>query len=93
MAVLHEKVANQRSDFLHKKSRELADNYDAIGVENINVKGMAKHKKGGKFSFGRSLSDNGWSMFIKMLEYKLKSQGKQLIKMDKWYPSSQLCHV
>ena len=93
VAVLHEKVANQHSDFLHKKSRELADNYDAIGVENINVKGMAKHKKGGKFSFGRSLSDNGWSMFIKMLEYKLSSQGKQLIKIDKWYPSSQLCHV
>ena len=93
VAILHEKVANQRRDFLHKKSRELADNYDAIGVEDINIKGMSKHKKGGKFSFGRSLSDNGWSMFIKMLEYKLRSQGKQLIKIDKWYPSSQLCHV
>ena len=54
---------------------------------------MAKQKKGGKFSFGKSVTDNGWNMFTNMLEYKLAWQGKQLIKIDKWYPSSQLCHV
>ena len=54
---------------------------------------MAKRKKGGKFSFGKSVADNGWNMFTNMLEYKLAWQGKQLIKIDKWYPSSQLCHV
>lgn len=93
VAVLHEKIANQRRDFLHKKARYLADCYDAIGIEDISVKAMAKRKKGGKFSFGKSISDNGWSMFTSMLEYKLAWQGKQLIKIDKWYPSSQLCHV
>ncbi len=54
---------------------------------------MAKQKKDGKFSFGKSVADNGWNMFTNMLEYKLAWQGKQLIKIDKWYPSSQLCHV
>lgn len=83
VAVLHEKIANQRRDFLHKKARYLADRYDVIGIEDISVKAMAKRKKGGKFSFGKSISDNGWSMFTSMLEYKLAWQGKQLIKIDK----------
>ena len=93
VAKLHEKIANQRRDFLHKKARYLVDHYDAIGIEDISVKAMAKYKKGGKFSFGKSVADNGWNMFTNMLEYKLAWQGKQLIKIDKWYPSSQLCHV
>ena len=54
---------------------------------------MAKRKKGGKFSFGKSVADNGWNMFINILKYKLLWQGKSLIKIDKWYPSSQLCQV
>ena len=54
MAVLHEKIANQRRDFLHKKARYLADRYNAIGIEDISVKAMAKRKNGGKFSFGKS---------------------------------------
>lgn len=93
VAVLHEKIANQRRDFLHKKARNLVDKYDAIGIEDISVKAMAKRKKGGKFSFGKSVADNGWNMFTNILEYKLAWQGKQLVKVDKWYPSSQLCHV
>ena len=93
VAVLHEKIANQRRDFLHKKARDLVDNYDAIGIEDISVKAMAKRKKGGKFSFGKSVADNGWNMFTNILEYKLAWQGKQLVKIGKWYPSSQLCHV
>ena len=93
VAVLHEKIANQRRDFLHKKARYLVDKYDAIGIEDISVKAMAKRKKGGKFSFGKSVADNGWNMFTNILEYKLAWQGKQLVKIDKWYPSSQLCHV
>lgn len=93
VAKLHEKVANQRKDFLHKKSHYLANHYDAVGIEDISVKAMAKHKKGGKLSLGKSVIDNGWNMFINMLSYKLAWQGKHLIKVSKWFPSSQLCHV
>jgi len=93
VAILHEKIANQRKDFLHKQAKILANKYDAIGIEDISVKSMAKRKKGGKFSFGKSVADNGWNMFINILKYKLLWQGKSLIKIDKWYPSSQLCHV
>lgn len=93
VAVLHEKIANQRRDFLHKKARNLVDKYDAIGIEDISIRAMAKRKKGGKFSLGKSVADNGWNMFTNMLEYKLAWQGKQLVKIGKWYPSSQLCHV
>lgn len=92
VAKVHEKVANQRKDFLHKKSHHLANHYDVIGVENISVKAMAKRKKGGKLNFGKSVADNGYSMFVNMLVYKLAWQGKQLVKVDKWFPSSQLCH-
>ena len=76
-----------------EKARNLVDKYDAIGIEDISVKAMAKRKKGGKFSFGKSVADNGWNMFTNILEYKLAWQGKQLVKIGKWYPSSQLCHV
>ncbi|MDY2739077.1 MAG: RNA-guided endonuclease TnpB family protein [Acidaminococcus sp.] len=93
VAKLHEKIANERRDFLHKKARYLADRYDAIGIEDISLKAMAKRKKDGKFSFGKSVADNGWNLFTNMLAYKLAWQGKQLIKIDKWYPSSQSCHV
>ena len=78
VAVLHEKIANQRHDFLHKKARDLVDKYDAIGIENISVKAMAKRKKGGKFSFGKSVADNGWNMFTNILKYKLAWQGNSL---------------
>lgn len=93
LAIIHEKITNQRNDFLHKKAYYLANNYDAIGIEDISVKVMAKRKKGRKFSFGKSVADEGWNKFVNMLKYKLEWQGKQLIKIDKWYPSSQLCHV
>ena len=93
IAKIHEKIANQRRDFLQKKARILADSYDCVGIEDISVKNMGKHKQGNKFSFGKSVADNGWAMFTRMLEYKLSWQGKNLIKIDKWYPSSQLCHI
>lgn len=80
VAKIHEKIANQRHDFLHKKARYLVDHYDAIGIEDISVKAMAKRKKGGKFSFGKSVADNGWNMFTNILAYKLAWQGKQLAR-------------
>ena len=89
----YESIANQRRDFLHKKSFHIAEKYDCIAIEDISVKAMAIHKKGGHFSFGKSVSDSGWAMFVEMLKYKLEWQGKTLVKIDKWFPSSQLCHV
>ena len=84
---LHEKIANTRKDFLDKLSTEIANRYDAVCVEDLDMKAMSN--KG--FGNGKATLDNGWGMFIRMLEYKLADRGKKLIKVDKWYPSSQLC--
>ena len=86
VARLHEHIANQRSDFLHKQSRQIANAYDAVCIEDLNMKGLAQ-----ALHFGKSVSDNGWGMFTQMLDYKLSEQGKQLVKIDKWYPSSKTC--
>lgn len=86
---LHEHVANQRLDYLRKKSTRLANKYDAILIEDLNMKAIAN--KG--FGNGKATLDNGWGMFTKMLDYKLKERGKCLQKIDKWYPSSQTCSV
>lgn len=83
---MHEKVSFQRKDFLHKESKWLADAYDAICIEDLNMQAMAK-----SLHFGKSVHDNGWGMFISFLSYKLAEQGKKLIKVDKFFPSSQLC--
>jgi len=83
---LHEHIANQRKDFLHKRSRQIANAYDAVSIEDLNMKGMSQ-----ALNFGKSVSDNGWGAFTRMLEYKLTDQGKQIVKLDKWYPSSKMC--
>ena len=80
-------ATNQRKDFLHKRSTAIAKLYDAVCVEDLDMKAMAN--KG--FGNGKATMDNGYGMFLVMLEYKLRYCGKQLIKVDKWYPSSQLC--
>ena len=90
---VYEKVTNRRKDFLHKLSTRLVNENDAIVIEDLDLKAMAKHKRGGRFSFGKSISDNGRGIFKRMLEYKLKWKGKTLVRIDKWYPSSQLCSV
>ena len=86
VAKLHEKVANQRMNFLHHKSKELATNYDAVIIEDLDMKGMSQ-----ALNFGKSVHDNGWGMFTTFLAYKLKEQGKQLVKIDKWFPSTKKC--
>ena len=55
VAKLHEKVANQRKDFLHKQSRQIANVYDCVCIENLNMQAMAQ-----SMNFGKSVSDNGW---------------------------------
>ena len=86
---LHEHIANQRLDYLHKESTRLANQYDAILIEDLNMKAIAN--KG--FGNGKATLDNGWGMFVIMLDYKLKERGKHLQKIDRWYPSSQTCSV
>lgn len=88
VAVMHERVANCRKDWLHKRSRELADAWDIICVEDINLRGMA-----GSLKLGKSTNDNGFGMFRTFLAYKLAEQGKAFVKIDKWFPSTKTCHV
>lgn len=82
-------AANQRKDFLHKQSTEIANQYDAVCVEDLNLKAMSN--KG--FGNGKATHDNGYGTFLRMLEYKLADRGKSLVRIDRWYPSSQLCSV
>lgn len=86
---IHRHIANQRKDNLHKLSAEIANRYDVVCVEDLNMKAMSN--KG--FGNGKATMDNGYGMFLPMLEYKLNDRGKYLIKVDKWYPSSQICHA
>ena len=86
--LIHRHIANQRLDNLHKISTEIANQYDVVCVESLNMKAMSN--KG--FGNGKATLDNGYSMFLSMLEYKLSERNKYLIKVDKWFPSSQICH-
>jgi len=88
VAIVHEKVKNQRKDFLHKLSRRLADEYDIIGVEDIDMRAMSR-----SLNFGKSVMDNGFGMLRTMLAYKLEEQGKELVKVDRFFPSSKRCSV
>ena len=88
VARLHEKIANQRKDFLHKQSKQIANAYDAVAIEDLDMKGMSQ-----ALNFGKSVADNGWGMFTGFLGYKLTEQGKNLVKIGKYFPSSRLCHV
>ena len=73
-------------DYLHKLSRKIADRYDAVAVEDIDMKAMSR-----ALHFGKSVMDNGYGKFREMLAYKLEMQGKQLVRVDRFYPSSKRC--
>lgn len=85
---IHRHIANQRLDNLHKISTEIANQYDIVCVESLNMRSMSN--KG--FGNGKATLDNGYGMFLSMLEYKLSDRNKYLVKVDKWFPSSQICH-
>lgn len=85
---IHRHIANQRLDNLHKISTEIANQYDVVCVESLNMKSISN--KG--FGNGKATLDNGYGMFLSMLKYKLSDRNKHLIKIDKWFPSSQICH-
>ena len=81
-------IANQRLDNLHKISTEIANRYDIVCVEDLNMKAMANKS----FGNGKVTMDNGNGMFNIMLEYKMLDRSKLFVKVNKWFPSSQLCH-
>ncbi|MCR4744294.1 MAG: transposase, partial [Lachnospiraceae bacterium] len=85
---IHRHISNQRLDNLHKISTKIANSYDVVCVESLNMKSMSN--KG--FGNGKATLDNGYGMFLSMLEYKLSERNKYLVKVDKWFPSSQICH-
>ena len=77
---------NQRTDFLNKLSTEIIKNHDIICIEDLNVKGMLRNHK-----LARSISDVSWSIFVAKLQYKADWYGREIIKVDQWFPSSQIC--
>ena len=88
VAKIYEHISNCRKDFCHKLSKKLADKYDYICLEDINLHWLAQ-----TLHLGKSTNDNGFGMFRQFLFYKMLEKGKQLIKIDKWFPSSKMCHV
>ena len=88
VARLYERITNQRKDMLNKLSSELVRKYDVICIEDLQVSNMIKNH-----NLAQSISDASWSEFVRQLEYKSKWYGKELIKIDKFFPSSQTCNV
>lgn len=86
VARIHSKISNQRKWFLHQVSSDLVKNYDFIGLEDLNVKGMIKNHK-----LAKSIQDASWSEFVRILEYKAEWCGKTIVKIDRFFPSSKTC--
>ena len=86
VARLHEKISNQRKDFSHKLSTNMVRDFDVIAIENLRVKNMIRNKR-----LARHIADASWSEFVRQMEYKADWYGKTVVKVDTFFPSSQLC--
>ena len=87
VALCHEKIKHQRTDFLHKLSCDIVNQYGLIGIENLNVKGMVQNHH-----LAKSISDAGWSIFKHQLHYKAEYAGSVISESGRFYPSSKLCN-
>ena len=88
VARLHEKVSNSRADYLHKCSISLVRRYDTICIEDLNVKGMMRNHR-----LAKHVTDASWGTLLNMLTYKAEWNDKKVIKIDRFFPSSQTCSV
>ena len=86
VARLHAKITDSRRDFLHKLSTRLINENQVIAVESLSVKNMQRNR-----CLSKSIADAGWSEFVRQLEYKARWYGRELIGIDRWYPSSKRC--
>lgn len=88
VARLYEKISNSRADYIHKCSISLIRRYDIICIEDLNVKGMVRNHH-----LAKSISDASWGAFLNMLTYKAEWHSKKVVKIDRFFPSSQTCNV
>jgi len=87
VARIHEKITNSRMDLIHKTTNDLINQFDIIYLEDLNVKGMMKNHK-----LSKAIGDVSWGKFIDTLEYKSMWNDKQVIHIDRFFPSSKTCH-
>jgi len=86
VAVIHEKIANQRKDFHHKISKNIVDENQVICIEDLSIKNMIKNRR-----LSKAISDCGWGQFLSFIQYKAKWKGHTIIKIGRFEPSSKMC--
>lgn len=86
VALIHERITNQRKDFLHKLSTQLIKNHDTLCMEDLNISGMVKNHK-----LAGAISDAGWATFVEMCKYKAVWNGKNVLQIPTFEPSTKIC--